>query len=67
MNKNKISVAYETTRYQTLINELRNEIAQLKLKINELRENDEPISENNTVQKFRDEIIVIFEKEMKLR
>ncbi|XP_065213917.1 kinesin-like protein KIF19 [Planococcus citri] len=67
VNKNVASVALEATRYQTLINELRNEIARLKLKIHEHHEDDEPINESNTVQKFREEIVAVFEKEMKLR
>ncbi|XP_068915073.1 kinesin-like protein KIF19 isoform X3 [Tenebrio molitor] len=71
--RNVFDVSYHVTQYQTVINELRDEISRLQQKMNEERPRSADIrrmnaeERSNEVKKLREQIVETFKTQMKLR
>ncbi|XP_063916850.1 kinesin-like protein KIF19 isoform X2 [Zophobas morio] len=71
--RNVLDVSYHVTQYQTVINELRDEISRLQQKMNEERPRSADIrrmnaeERSNEVKKLREQIVETFKTQMKLR
>lgn len=73
VERNIFDVSYHVTQYQTVINELRNEISRLQHKMTEDRPRSADINKmnaeerNNEVRNLREQIVDTFKNQMKLR
>ncbi|EFA08129.2 kinesin-like protein KIF19 [Tribolium castaneum] len=71
--RNVLDVSYHVTQYQTVINELRDEISRLQQKMNEERPRSADVrrmnaeERSNEVKKLREQIVETFKTQMKLR
>lgn len=72
VESNILDVSYHVTQYQTVINELRDEISRLRHKMQEERPRTAEIKmnavqRNNEVKNLREQIVGTFKEQMKLR
>lgn len=72
VESNILDVSYHVTQYQTVINELRDEISRLRVKMQEERPRTAELKMNsvqrsNEVKNLREQIVGTFKEQMKLR
>ncbi|XP_057667084.1 kinesin-like protein KIF19 [Diorhabda carinulata] len=73
IERNVLDVSYHVTQYQTVINELRDEISRLQHKMKEERPRSADVNKlnaeerRNEVQQLREQIVETFKTQMKLR
>ncbi|KAJ8923180.1 hypothetical protein NQ315_001734, partial [Exocentrus adspersus] len=73
IERNVLDVSYQVSQYQTVINELRDEISRLQVKMKEERPRSADVNRmnaeerSNEVRKLREQIVDTFKTQMKLR